>query len=137
MSSILRVRTLLASFLLTLVALVALSLSGESAHAGDCTGVRFTFINKTGTTIRIQSATIKGNDGTWTEDFLPTTLQNNASHTTARRRLNKLDSGATGDFTINYAIDPGFNTRVKVATQTFAGLRCTDDITYTFTLTNQ
>jgi hypothetical protein len=121
----------------SLFAFAALTLTGGSALAGDCKAVKFKFVNQTGAKIKVKSATIKGNDGTWTEDFANKSLDTNASHTTGGQNLNKLDSGASGDFTINYERFDAPNDKYVSKSQKFSDRKCTDNITFTFNLTNK
>ena len=114
-----------------------LAFSGGTAMAGDCKAVKFKFVNKTGAKIKVKSATIKGNDGTWTEDFANKTLETNATHTTGGQNLNKLDSGKEGDFTINYDRFDAPNNKYQGKSQKFSDLKCSDNITFTFELTNK
>ncbi len=78
-------------------------LSAGAAHAGDCKQVSFKFQNNMSSKIKVKSVKIAGNDGTWTEDISNKEINTNSSYTTNKRRMNKLDSGATPSYmTVNY-----------------------------------
>ncbi len=76
--------------------------SASTASAGDCRQVRFQIINESDSRIRVNHVRIVGNDGTWNENLRNRRINAGQSWTSDRRRLNRLDSGATGRFTLRY-----------------------------------
>lgn len=97
------------------VSLLATSMS----YAGDCRQAKFKFINKwtfdanlstddnhipvfMPAEIRVKKVAIVGNDGTWKEDINNHHIDPGATYTTGNRRLNSLDSGETGQFTVEF-----------------------------------
>ena len=121
---------------------VALSLlvgvTGTSVYAGDCKQNRFEFVNKykvagTGVEIKVKKVHIVGNDGTWNEDISNKKVDPNRSYKTNKRRLNKLDSGKTGTFTVHFdhrKIGPGWQS----ATHGPFSMKCHDGKTFKFTI---
>ena len=81
-----------------------------NSYAGDCREVKFEFNNKwkvagTGVEIKVKKIAIVGNDGSWNENINNKTIQPNKKHTTNKRKLNKLDSGKSGTFTVHLIIE--------------------------------
>lgn len=121
------------------VVLGSLGMSTTS-FAGDCKQVKFKFTNKVvfateNVDVKIKKIVASGNDGNWTENISNKVVGGNKSYTTGKRRLNKLDSGKRGDFTVHYErrkIGPGWASK----TQSFNNKKCWDGKTFTFTLTN-
>ena len=78
------------------------------AAAGDCKGVRFQITNRLvgddgqPQLIRLQRFVIQGPQGVWLEDIRNATVGHNLSFVSDRRRMNRLDSGQVGDFTLYY-----------------------------------
>lgn len=107
------------------------------ALAGDCNDVRFELTNGTGAKIKVKSITIKGNDGTWTEDIPNRQIETNAEYTTPKQRLNKLDSGREGDFTVNYDRWDAPNNKWEGKSQKFSDLKCTDGKLFKFNVTRK
>lgn len=93
-----------AGLLIAVTWLAAGTTAGGTAHAGDCVQVRFQFVNDHATRVRVRSVHIVGNDGTWIEDVGNRVINSGAAVLTAPRRLNRLDSGATGQFTVIYQL---------------------------------
>lgn len=103
-----------------LATLTASLLATSISHAGDCKQVKFKFINKWSSNfttdvivpakIKVKKVSVVGNDKTWKEDINNHRINYGDSHTTNKRRLNGLDSGASGDFTVefDYKVDNGW-----------------------------
>lgn len=121
------------------IVLGSLVTSAES-FAGDCRGVKFRFVNSvqvadTAVQIKVKKIVASGNDGNWTENISNKRISGGSSYTTNKRKLNKLDSGSRGTFTVHYdrrQIGPGW----APATQTFSNLLCSDNTTFSFQLSN-
>lgn len=115
--------------------LVASALSAP-AMAGDCREVKFRFTNVTGAEIKVRKLDAVGNDGSWTEDINNKKIDNNTSYTTDKRRLNKLDSGSEGDFTVVYdELNGATGDWLKDRKQAFENLECWDGRVFGFTIT--
>lgn len=108
-------RQILSVFITAAFSLVVWSLASfvsiSDAAAGDCRQVRFQITNGFASRIRILSVRVVGNDGTWLENIGNKTVYAGSSHTTNRRRMNKLDSGQTGTFTVNFKVWDAANSR--------------------------
>lgn len=115
-------------------ALLTTAAFATPAFAGDCKRVQFKFTNKTGKEIKVKKIRIKGNDGTWTENIGNEKIQPNTAHTTNRRNLQKLDSGAKGDFRLYYDRKDA-DGRWYGVYQDFDGRRCSDEKTFTWDVT--
>ena len=116
------------------IAFVSL-LAIPTASAGDCKSVKFKFTDSTGAKIKVKTIECKGNDGSWTENISNKQIETNKSYTTGSRRLNKLDSGKSGDFTVKYDRWDAPNNKWKAKSQKFSNKKCTDGKTFSFTLT--
>ncbi len=119
------------------VAVLMLCGFATTAVAGDCNKVRFEFTNSTGAKVKVKKVHIKGNDGSWNENISNKQILTGKKHKTAKRRLNKLDSGKKGDFTVKYDRWDAPNNKWKAASQKFSGLKCTDGKTFKFDLTRK
>ena len=79
-----------------------------SAVAGDCKGVRFQITNRlvadggTPQIVRLKRFVIQSGQTVWSENIRNATVAPNTSFVSDRRRLNRLDSGEVGDFTLYY-----------------------------------
>lgn len=122
--------------LITTLAALTLLTAGFSApaFAGDCKQVRFKICNESGTVINAQSFRIRGNDGTWTENIGNKRIEDSVCHTTAKRRLNQLDSGHRGRFTLNYKRLDRRTGVWKDRTLTRSRVMCRDGKTIAFTV---
>ena len=118
------------------IALIGM-LASTAALAGDCKGVKFKFTNNTGAKVKVTKIDIKGNDGSWTENIGNKQIMEGKKYTTNKRRLNKLDSGKKGDFTVKYDRWKGVDNKWYGKSQKFSGKKCNDDKTFKFTLTNK
>lgn len=119
-----------------LTTLAMLFFSG-AAFAGDCKDVKFKFTNKTAAKVKVKSISIKGNDGSWTENIDNRQIDTNRNYTTNKRRLNKLDSGKKGTFTVNFERWDAPNNKWRDKSQTFSNQSCADGKTFSFTLTTR
>ncbi|MEZ5739813.1 MAG: hypothetical protein R3E68_10380 [Burkholderiaceae bacterium] len=121
------------------VSVALLSVSGI-AQAGDCKGVKFKFTNKWKVAnevveIKVKKIYVDGNDKNWNEDIANKNINPNATYTTNKRRLNGLDSGKTGKFTVHFdhrKIGPGWQS----ATHGPFSFKCDDNKTIAFTIMN-
>lgn len=125
--------SLIAAFTAALIGTAAFT---APAFAGDCRGVRFQFTNDTGKEIRVLRIKIWGNDGTWTENIGNERIQPDTRHTTRARSLQKLDSGAVGDFRLYYDRRDR-NGRWYEVSQDFDDRRCDDNKTFTWRVTER
>ena len=79
-----------------------------SAVAGDCKGVRFQITNRLVADggqpqlVKLKRFVIQNGSTVWTENIRNATVGHNHSFLSDRRRLNRLDSGEVGDFTLYY-----------------------------------
>lgn len=122
------------TLILALASLVTVGFAAP-AFAGDCKKVEFKVTNNTGALIKVRNIRIRGNDGTWTEDVGNKQIETNRHKTFGPRRLNKLDSGAKGDFTVNYDKWDAANRTWRSRSQTFSDRICTDGKTFTWRVT--
>jgi hypothetical protein len=124
--------------LIPVVATMAIGMTSLSSYAGDCRQVKFQFVNKykvagTGVEIKIKKVHIVGNDGTWNENIANKKVDPNKTHTTNKRKLNKLDSGKNGTFTVHFdhrKIGPGWQS----GTHGPFTIKCDDGKTIKFTI---
>lgn len=116
-------------------ALITFAAFATPAWAGDCQSVRFRFLNDTGKEIRVLDIRLQGNDGTWTENIGNERMQPDTYHTTNRRRLQHLDSGAFGNFRLYYDRRDR-NGRWYEVYQDFNARRCYDGKMFTWRVTN-
>ena len=92
---------------LTLIA-ATIAVTATSAQAGDCKGVRFQITNRLVADggqpqiIKLKRLVIQNGSTVWTENIRNATVGHNRSFLSDRRRLNRLDSGQVGDFTLYY-----------------------------------
>ena len=122
--------------LVPVAASLLLGLASMSTYAGDCKQVKFQFKNEwkvagTGVEIKVKKVHIVGNDGTWNEDISNKKIDPNKSYKTNKRKLNKLDSGKTGTFTVHFdhrKIGPGW----QAATAGPFRMSCADGKTFSF-----
>jgi len=122
------------------VATIVIGLTSANSYAGDCRETKFNFINKwkvagTIVEVKVKKVHIVGNDGSWNENINNKKIQPNKSYTTNKRKLNKLDSGKTGTFTVHFdhrKIGPGWQS----ATHGPFSMSCADGKTFKFTLSN-
>ena len=121
--------------LATAIALMGMLMS-TAAFAGDCRQVKFQFTNNTGAKVKVKKIDIKGNDGSWTENIGNEQILMGKKYTTKNRKLNKLDSGKKGDFTVKYDRWSAGNNKWTGKSQKFSGKKCNDGKTFKFTLTN-
>ena len=129
--------TMLKKFI-PIAATMVIGLTSMNSYAGDCREVKFEFNNKwkvagTGVEIKVKKIAIVGNDGSWNENINNKTIQPNKKHTTNKRKLNKLDSGKSGTFTVHFdhrKIGPGWQS----ATHGPFTMHCTDGKTLRFTI---
>ena len=115
----------------------AMIFTAGNAFAGDCKQVKFKFTNSTAAKVKVKNIRIQGNDGTWTENIGNHQIETNRVYTTNKRRLNKLDSGKAGKFTVNYDRWDAPNNKWKGKSQTFSNQKCSDGKTFSFKLTNK
>jgi len=94
---------------ITAAALVCsvLGSSASYAQSGDCRRVSFSFTNKwtvgsTPVDVRVQSVTINGSDGSWTENLSNQIITPNHRYTTRQRRLQQHEAGERASFTVNF-----------------------------------
>lgn len=121
----------------------SMTLIGTStSFAGDCKQVKFSFANNfkfpgsdLPVDIKIKKIAAIGNDGSWNENIGNKKISYGRSHTTNKRRLNKLDSGADGTFTVHFnhrKLGPGWQS----ATAGPFTIECNDNITIPFNISN-
>lgn len=125
----------------TTIAAITLLASAATAHAGDCRQVRFNFTNAVEQSnipvdVRVLKINIDGNDGSWTENIGNKKIVGGDSHRTNKRRLNKLDSGARGDFEVIYKRRNLGSSGWTTTSQSFNDQLCWDGRTFFFSLTN-
>ena len=79
-----------------------------SAVAGDCKGVRFQITNRLVANdgqpqlVQLKRFVIQSGQTVWSENIRNATVGHNHSFVSDRRRLNRLNSGDIGDFTLYY-----------------------------------
>lgn len=120
---------------ITTLAFAATLFTAGTAFAGDCKGVKFKFTNSTGAKVKVKSIYINGNDGSWTENIGNKQIETNKSYTTNKRRLNKLDSGKSGTFTVKYDRYDAPNKKWYAKSQKWSNQKCSDNKPFSFKLT--